>query len=120
MAVKKTIMETTTNSTNLSSSTDQLHFKYLFWFCSGVFVLSFSAMLAILWVPMPAASREMASNSQGFIQGSLLMSVIGFVLGGTMQAAANKKITSAPGTTTVELSASTTPVIAPVDDIQKQ
>lgn len=63
---------------------DEIKFHYLFWFCVGVFVLSFFAMMALLFLDIPDSNREMASNAQGFLQGSLMMSAVGFLLTGNI------------------------------------
>lgn len=58
--------------------------KYLFWFCVAVFSVSFIAMMCLIYIPFPEKSREMASNTQGFLQGSLIMSAIGYLLTGSI------------------------------------
>lgn len=75
---------------------DHKKFLYLFWFCVAVFALSFIAMMAILYVPFPDKNREMASNMQGFLQGSLIMSAVGFLLSGNIISAkkADQKTTT--------------------------
>lgn len=84
-------------------------FKYLFWFCVSVFLLSFSGMMFLLIYPIPEANREMASNTQGFLQGSLMMSAIGFLLTGNINSAMGKKpAANGEGTTTAEFTASVT------------
>ena len=77
------------------NSTNQ--FKYLFWFCVFVFVSSFVAMMSLLFLTIPEQNREMASNAQGFLQGSLIMSAVGFLLTGNINTT-QKKSTS-PGDT---------------------
>lgn len=82
---------------------ETLKFKYLFWFSFWVFTLSFSAMIFLLVYPIPDANREMASNAQGFLQGSLMMSAIGAVLTGNIASSLGKKKAEpgTPGTITV-------------------
>lgn len=81
-------------------------YKYQVWFSIGVFVCSFAGMMALLFLPIPDANREMASNAQGFLQGSLIMSAISFLLGGNpKQAKPGEPIN---GTTTAEFTASVT------------
>lgn len=88
---------------------DATKFKYLFWFCTGVFACSFGAMMLLLLYPIPPENREMASNAQGFLQGSLMMSAIGFLLTGNIYSAMGKKTPgSETGTTTTEIHASVT------------
>lgn len=70
---------------------DRLKFLYLFWFCVGVFVLSFLAMMSLLFFPVPEQTREMAANTQGFLQGSLIMSAVGFLLTGSITTNMGKK-----------------------------
>lgn len=70
---------------------DKDHFQYLFWFCVGVFLLSFIAMMSLLFFPVPETSREMAANTQGFLQGSLIMSAVGFLLTGNISASKGSK-----------------------------
>lgn len=85
------------------------HFKYLFWFCVGVFLLSFGAMMSLLFLEIPEPNREMASNAQGFLQGSLIMSAVGFMLTGninTVQKKTNGEGTT-PGTIDMTLTATT-------------
>ena len=79
------------------------HFKHLFWFCVGVFIVAFSAMMALLFVHIPDANREMASNAQGFLQGSLIMSAVGFLLTGNINTANKKPVE--PGTATIDIQA---------------
>ena len=62
----------------------QINPKYLFWFCVFVFTVSFTAMMCLIYVDFPEKGREMASNTQGFLQGSLIMSAIGFLLTGSI------------------------------------
>lgn len=59
-------------------------FYYLFWFTVSVFFLSFVAMMLLLFLDIPERNREMASNAQGFLQGSLMMSAIGYLLSGNI------------------------------------
>src|SRR5436190_23004398 len=87
---------------------ETLKFKYLFWFSVGVFASSFSAMIFLLVYPIPEANREMASNAQGFLQGSLMMSAIGAVLTGNIASPLGKKKGIDTGTTTAEFTASVT------------
>lgn len=84
-----------------------MHFKHLFWFCAVVFLLSFSAMLALLFFEIPEANREMASNAQGFLQGSLIMSAVGFLLTGNIKVPVAKTPPTV-GTTTADINISTT------------
>jgi len=70
---------------------DRLKFLYLFWFCCGVFILSFLAMMSLLFFPVPEQTREMAANTQGFLQGSLIMSAVGFLLTGSITTNMAKK-----------------------------
>lgn len=85
---------------------DTNHFKYLFWFCVFVFVTSFTAMMALLFLEIPESNREMASNAQGFLQGSLIMSAVGFLLTGNINTGQKKP--AEPGTTTADISATIT------------
>ena len=70
---------------------DKHKFLYLFWFCCGVFLLSFFAMMSLLFFPVPEVTREMAANTQGFLQGSLIMSAVGFLLTGSISTNLSKK-----------------------------
>lgn len=82
----------------------QINPKYLFWFCVFVFTVSFVAMMCLIYVDFPEKSREMASNTQGFLQGSLIMSAIGFLLTGSIADKRNdhKTVTEiTPETTTI-------------------
>lgn len=74
-------------------------FKYFYWFCAFVFLLSFAGMMSLIFVPIPEASREMASNTQGFLQGSLIMSVIGYMLTGNISASQKKPSGPSSGNT---------------------
>lgn len=89
------------------------NFLYLFWFCCGVFILSFIAMMSLLFFPVPEQSREMAANTQGFLQGSLIMSAVGFLLTGNINTM-NKKIDHK--TTTEVTPTSTTITQEPLPD----
>ena len=83
------------------------HFPYLFWFCVGIFLFAFGAMMAILFLHIPDENMQMASNAQGFLQGSLIMSAVGFLLSGNINP--NKKQQEQlPGTTTIDLVATAT------------
>lgn len=82
------------------------NFKYLFWFCVGVFVCSFAAMMTLLFIEIPDANREMASNAQGFLQGSLIMAAVGYLLQGSINTL-QKKIPE-PGNTSIDLSLNAT------------
>lgn len=84
-----------------------LHWKYLFWFCVGLFLLSFAAMMSLLFLEIPERNREMASNAQGFLQGSLITSAIGFLLTGNINAL-RPKSAQPEGTTTADISATIT------------
>lgn len=90
--------------------------KYLFFFCVGVFAVSFLAMMALIYIDFPEKSREMAANTQGFLQGSLIMSVIGFLLTGNIgdKKTDHSKVTTevTPESTTV----TTEPIVQPKDD----
>jgi len=59
-------------------------FIYLFWFCTGVFLLSFIAMMSLIFFNTPVEHRDLVSNCQGFLQGSLIMSAVGFLLSGNI------------------------------------
>lgn len=91
---------------------EETKFKYLFWFCAFVFVVSFSAMMFLLVYDIPDKNREMASNTQGFLQGSLIMSAIGFLLTGNIFNGAPKKKAAEgmPGTLDLNLTATTSAV----------
>jgi len=84
------------------------HFAHLFWFCVGVFIVAFTAMMALLFMHIPEANREMASNAQGFLQGSLIMSAVGFLLTGNINPLSKKLTDPPPGTTTINLEATAT------------
>ena len=81
------------------------HFKQLYWFCVAVFFLSFFGMFILIYITFPAHSRDMANNFQGFLQGSLMMSAIGFLLTGNINSVQRK---SPDGTTTADISATIT------------
>jgi len=90
------------------------HFPHLFWFCVGVFSVSFCAMICLIYIPFPIEHRDMAANAQGFLQGSLIMSAVGFLLTGSISTSAKKPdqkttIEATPTTTTV--TTETPPVI---------
>lgn len=85
------------------------HFQHLFWFCVGVFAVSYAGMMALLFIHVPEANREMASNAQGFLQGSLMTSALGFLLTGNITPSARKPPDVA-GTTTINLEATATTV----------
>lgn len=87
---------------------NEKHFIYLFWFCVGVFTVSFIAMVGLIYIPFPIEHRDMASNTQGFLQGSLIMSAVGFLLTGSISSS-NKKI-PIDGKTTTELNLTATTV----------
>lgn len=67
------------------------HFKYLYWFCVVLTGISFVAMMSLIFIEIPERNREMASNAQGFLQGSLIMSAVGFLLTGNIKSPTVKK-----------------------------
>jgi len=97
---------------------DKDHFQHLFWFCVGVFIVSFIAMLALIFVPYPSDHRDMAFSTQGFLQGSLIMSAVGFLLTGniTPQSKKNEQKT----TTEFTPEGSTTITTEPVKPLQDE
>ncbi len=90
--------------------------KYLFFFCVGVFTVSFVSMMALIYIDFPEKSREMAANTQGFLQGSLIMSVIGFLLTGNI---GDKKNDHSKVTTEVT-SESTTVTTEPINQSKEE
>ncbi|RNI26642.1 hypothetical protein [Rufibacter latericius] len=80
-------------------------FNKIYWFCVGVFTCSFLLMAALLFIEIPERNREMASNVQGFLQGSLMMSIIGWLLVGSPNQQKKKAL---EGTTSAEISATIT------------
>ena len=96
---------------------ENTHFKHLFYFCVGVFIVSFSAMMALLFIEIPDSNREMASNAQGFLQGSLIMSAVGYLLTGNIKTSPSKA-SPAEGTTVadINISATTTTESKPKED----
>ena len=91
------------------------HFKQLFWFCVAVFFMSFIGMFILIYVTFPTHSRDMANNFQGFLQGSLMMSAIGFLLTGNINSF-QKKPPVQDGTTTADISISTSTSSEPKQD----
>lgn len=91
---------------------DPSHFNHIFWFCVGVFILSFTAMMALVFLKIPEINREMASNAQGFLQGTLISSAVGYLLTGSPPQT-KPKLEPIVGTTTIDLSATTTTVEEP-------
>lgn len=90
----------------MNSST---RFKYLFWFCVYVFTLGFTAMMLLLFIEIPERNREQAANTQGFLQGSLIMSAVGFLLTGSIALKGNTANPAPqPGTIKMNLTAETT------------
>lgn len=64
-------------------------------------------MMSLLFLEIPERNREMASNAQGFLQGSLITSAIGFLLTGNINALRTKS-NQPEGTTTADISATIT------------
>lgn len=91
---------------------ENTHFKHLFYFCVGVFIVSFTAMMTLLFIEIPEANREMASNTQGFLQGSLIMSAVGFLLTGNIKTTLSK-VNPTDGTTTADINISATTITEP-------
>lgn len=63
-------------------------------------------MVGLIYIPFPIEHRDMAANAQGFLQGSLIMSAVGFLLTGSINTSTKKpdqKITTevTPTSTTV-------------------
>lgn len=63
-------------------------------------------MIALIYIPFPMEHRDMAANAQGFLQGSLIMSAVGFLLTGSINTSTKKpdqRVTTevTPTTTTV-------------------
>lgn len=96
---------------------ENIHFKHLFWFCVGVFVVSFVAMMALIFLEYPKEHAEQAANTQGFLQGSLIMSAVGFLLTGNIKTSPPKPPLSTGTTMTdINISATTTTEPKPKED----
>lgn len=84
-------------------------FKHLFWFGATLTFFAFTAMMALIFIPIPVENREMALGTLGFIQGSMLTTSVGFLLTGNVGSLLGKKQPNTPdGTTTAEISATIT------------
>jgi len=75
-------------------------------------------MMALLFLGVPVYMREQAANAQGFLQGSLIMSAVGFLLTGSI---ANNIAKKQDVKTTTEITPDTTtittePIKAPTDE----
>ena len=81
-------------------------------------------MMALIFLDFPEQNREMAANTQGFLQGSLIMSAVGFLLTGNINLNPQKKVEQkttteiAPDGGTTVTTEPVTPIVpvTPVED----
>src|SRR5437764_13807160 len=93
---------------------DNSHFDKIFWFCCIAFFLGLVFLSALIWLPVPHENQSMANIAIGFLTGTVIVVPLSFLLGGNIPQ--QKKSDTVPGTTTVELSATSTS--GKIDDTQ--
>lgn len=86
---------------------NQIDPRYLFWFCCAVVAMGFTAMMCLIYLPYPNENRDMAFGTMGFIQGSLIVSALGFLLTGSVNLGNRSTQPPAPGHVDLTLSANT-------------
>lgn len=63
------------------------HFKDLYWFCVLVVGLGFGYVIAVTFLTIPEKNQRTVDTVVGFCLGSMVMSGVGFLLGGNPTAA---------------------------------
>jgi hypothetical protein len=58
------------------------HFDKLYWFCVLVFITGFSYIVSITFLAIPKENQRIVDTATGFVLGSMIMSAIGYLLGG--------------------------------------
>lgn len=71
------------------------HFTQIFWFCVYVFTAGFAYIIAVTFLPIPEKNQRIVDTATGFVLGSMIMSAIGYLLGGN-PATATKKTSILP------------------------
>lgn len=83
------------------------HFREIFWFCVGIVAIGFGYIFYVTVATIPDKNQRTVDTVVGFALGSMVMSAIGYLLGGNP--AANKKSTSViPENSETTITATTT------------
>lgn len=84
--------------------TKEPHFEKIFWFCVATEIAGIMFLAALIWIPVPSENQSMANIAIGFITATVIGIPLSYLLGGNLPQ--QKK--SEPGTTNIELSATST------------
>ncbi len=58
------------------------HFKELFWFCVGIVLVGFGYIFYVTIAYIPKENQRTVDTVVGFALGSMVMSAVGYLLGG--------------------------------------
>lgn len=58
------------------------HFKELFWFCVGIVAIGFGYIFYVTIEAIPEKNQRTVDTVVGFALGSMVMSAVGYLLGG--------------------------------------
>ncbi len=86
------------------SDKDNPHFTEIFWFCCFITLCGFAYISAVTFILIPEKNQRTVDTVVGFVLGSVIMSAVGYLLGGNP--AGTKKTTLVPenSDTTVQVS----------------
>ncbi len=62
------------------------HFKELFWFCVGIVAIGFGYIFYVTIALIPDKNQRTVDTVVGFALGSMVMSAVGYLLGGNPSA----------------------------------
>ncbi len=62
------------------------HFKELFWFCVGIVLVGFGYIFYVTIAFIPKENQRTVDTVVGFALGSMVMSAVGYLLGGNPSA----------------------------------
>ncbi len=75
------------------------HFKELFWFCVGIVVIGFGYIFYVTIEAIPEKNQRTVDTVVGFALGSMVMSAVGYLLGGNPTQSKQKDTTILPTST---------------------
>lgn len=58
------------------------HFREIYFFCLLVFTSGFLYIIAVTFLAIPKENQRIVDTATGFVLGSMIMSAIGYLLGG--------------------------------------
>jgi hypothetical protein len=61
------------------------HFKLIFWFLVGTVGFTLAYFAAITFLPIPKENIRFADSISSFLQGAVIGSAFGFLVGGTIK-----------------------------------